>query len=400
MYQLKQADAEPQSTGTLIHDRSTKRFFVVFAGVFLFLLIIFAATVYWRERHHLAQAQHALDQLDWDKAADHLDHYLGLWPNDGGARLLAAQTARRRGQRREAEKHLDIAIHLSGVTSGIRLEQTLERAQEGDLGDVESNLGAKLKADDPQSLLILEALSRGYLSTLRMAQAMKTLDALLERRPDHYRALIWRGRAWELGSQMEKALEDYQRALSLSPNSVEARIQLASVLLRLARVREALGQYDYLCTIRPEDGELAVSRARACLDLHKIDEAREILDEVLRRQPDLVPALIERGRLAIRTGEASPAEAWLRRAVKGAPDNVEAHSVLGLCLDMQGKAEEASRVHARAQVLETFSAREEHLMWRIAERPQDPEPRYQLGILFLRAGREEEGQKWLRSARR
>jgi tetratricopeptide (TPR) repeat protein len=402
MSEALQADEKPGKAGFNLptRDRSRKRFLVVFACVLLLCLIVSAAIVYRREQHYLTQAQHALDQLDWDKAALDLDHYLKLWPKDAKAQMLAAQTARRRGRRLEAENHLHTAIQLGGITSDIRLEQALQHAQEGELAEVESLLRAKIEAKDPQSILILEALARGYLSTLRMAQSLKALNMLLERKPDHYHALIWRGRAWEVGSQTEKALKDYEQALVVYPNSMEARMGLAAALYRLGHAREAAGQYDYLCRIRPEDGELAVGKARSWLNLHEIDKAREILEEVLQRQPDLVAALVERGRIAIRTGEASSAETWLRRAVMAAPGDVDAHALLARCLELQGKDEEAARVQDRAGELNTFTAREDNLMSKIADEPQDPEPRYQLGMLLLKAGREEEGQRWLRSARK
>src|SRR6516164_606474 len=50
----------------------------------------------WASRQYDAAMQ-ALDRYDYEEAAVHLEKYLSIHPTDPDALLLAAQTARRRG---------------------------------------------------------------------------------------------------------------------------------------------------------------------------------------------------------------------------------------------------------------------------------------------------------------
>jgi tetratricopeptide (TPR) repeat protein len=349
-------------------------------------------------RYHFHAAQEAVKQLDFDQAQKHLDLCLKIWPDDTDTLFLAAQSARRRGAPEEADRYLSACEDLQGVTPSTALERSLQRAQEGDLSDVSGPLQALIQNNDPHTPLILEALTQGYLNTLHLTEAQQTVGVLLQRQPEHYRALLWRGRIWEYRNEYEEALKNYQQAVDLHPEFDQARMLLANMLARVGRVREAVGQYECLLRRQPGNVEVILGLARCRHDLHDLEQAKQLLDALLAEQPQLVRALTERGRLALRMGPPEEAEPWLRRAVAAAPHDRDAQFLLHLCLDMQGKTSEANQALARYHEIETDTTRAAALMNQVMSAPHDASLRFEIGTILLRNGDDEQGLRWLFSA--
>src|SRR5262249_44817678 len=144
------------------------------------------------------------------------------------------------------------------------------------------------------ALLILEALAKGYLNTFRWSDTMGCLDRLLAQQPAHVPALILRGKGWEGLRNPEKALESYQQAVDLDPESGEAQLGLAETLNRLGRPREAVSRYEFVRQRESGDATVLLGLARCHFDSAELAEAEQLLDALLARQPDHVTGLVER----------------------------------------------------------------------------------------------------------
>src|SRR5205823_3427042 len=162
-----------------------------------------------------------LDRHALDAAQRHLDLCLRVRPRSAAAHLLAARTARRRDDGDRAERHLQACLELGGMTEAVRLERLLLTAQQGDLKDGEGLLHGRTGADDPQAVLVLEALARAYVNRCLQLEALVALNLLLERAPQHPQALLMRARVWEALARNGRTerepntLADYEKALAL-----------------------------------------------------------------------------------------------------------------------------------------------------------------------------------------
>jgi tetratricopeptide (TPR) repeat protein len=349
-------------------------------------------------RHHFRAAEAALDRLDFDEAREHLDRCLRFSPEDPAAHLLAAQAARRAGALEDANRHLRAAGRLPGVNrDGLVLEQALLTSQRDGPGVVDALLNALLGGKGPEVPLVLEALAEANQAAGRRDEALACLDDLLRRRPGHHRALATRGRLWAELKQWDRAVADFRRSLDLRPEADGTRLRLAEALDRLGQTLEATGHYEWLRRRQPDRAEVVIGLARCRQDLAEVDEAELLLDAFLAREPRHPAALLERGRVALRKGQPEGAEAWFRRAVDGAPRDADAWRLLTLCLEAQGKAGDATACREQLTRLERDAAGEERWRTQITAAPDDPAPRYQLGMLLLGVGQEEEGLRWLSS---
>jgi tetratricopeptide (TPR) repeat protein len=333
-------------------------------------------------------------------AQAHLDACLEIRPNNPELRLLAARTARRRRAYDDAERHLAAAEALQGVVPATALERGLLLAQQGELAGVDGPLLSLVVNGHPDQPLILEALAQGFLEARRLLDARDCLNRLLELEPGHFQAYVWRGTVFEKLGRRAEALADYRQAVELVPASSEARLHLAETLYRLGCVREAAGHYEGVRAAEPGNPAVLLGLARCRADCGQLEEAGQVLDALLAEHPDMVPALVERGRLALHTGQADRAEQWLRTAVARAPYDRDAVSALHVCLEARGKAAEDRDCVARLRRLDADEERKSTLLSRVLASPHDPAFRYDLGMLLLRTGQEEEGVSWLQSALR
>jgi tetratricopeptide (TPR) repeat protein len=346
--------------------------------------------------HHQRAAQRALDAHQLPEARRHLEACLRVRPHSAEAHFLAARAARRDDDLAAATRHLEACDALQGVTPAGALEQALLRAQQFELSRVEADLRSLVESGHPDRTLILEALAKGYMKDDRIPLAIDCLDALLERETTHVPALLLRGRALESLRQTDEAHEDYQRAVELAPDSADARLRLADILAEQGEVRTAVAHYEYLRARPPTRPAAVLGLARCRLDLHELDEAERLLQGLLADEPDDVAAVAEWGRVVVRQGRAAEAESRLRTAVARAAHDRDACLVLHLCLDAQGKTDEAADCLRRLREIEDDQMHIGLLRLRLAQGEGDPiATRCEMGRLMLRNGRETEGVRVL-----
>jgi predicted Zn-dependent protease len=346
---------------------------------------------------HAAAAQHHLDD-----ARQHVQAYLLLWPRSADAHFLAAQVLRRAGAVDEAQRHLDECERLSGERSdALKLEGILLQVQQGDIpSDTERYLGERyLNRNAPETPLILEALAGGYFQQLALPAAVECLNRCLQEQPQNISARFLRGRTQERLNSVVEALDDYRQVLDLEPSHHDARLRLAELLLRAGQAEEAERHFAKLLRRSASDPAARLGLARCRYHAGQAEEARRCLDALLAENPRNLGALREQGRLALEAGSGAEAETCLRRALALDASDRETQHLLVQALQQQGKTEEASRERERSDRLATDLMRlQEILSGEMSRRPRDPALLSELGTLFLRYGKEEEGVRCLRRA--
>jgi tetratricopeptide (TPR) repeat protein len=372
------------------------------AGVLSLAVIVaagfFASRYVAAERHYRA-AEAALQRHDFKDAENHLAEYLKVWPSSSEAHFLAARTARRATAYDEADEHLKAAQRLGGVPEAIDLERALMRVQRGEFTkQLEDNLLYDLQNDHPDSVLILEALSRGYLRTYQLVKVEHCLKSWLEREPDSVQALLWMAEAHTYMQGNQRALEDYEKVLKIDPERDEARLQVAETLIRRHQAGEALPHFQRLHERQPRNVEVLVGLARCYRQLDKPQETAQSLEEALRLAPGNVDAQRERGRLAQDQGQVAEAVRWLRQVVAVAPYDREATFILAQSLQQLGKGDEAAAYFKKVDEIDSKIKHLEEVTRQIAKAPHDPALRHEAGKIFLESGQPIEGLRWLHSA--
>jgi tetratricopeptide (TPR) repeat protein len=358
----------------------TRGHFVRWLCILLLPVLAFAAYTGGREflrRRLLHTAEQAQAQRDFRRAGAHLQAYLKHWPDDTEAILLAAQTARRRGDFAEADKLLSRHAAKKGPRPPNLLEQDLLRLHQGDLHDANTVLAyARDHPDESATPLMLEAAFEGMLNSLlppfaadravvkqfddgTMAALARAVDDWLRQRTsptDQAQGLVWRGRLRRIQDDPDGALADFRRALALDEGNFQARLQLALLLLYEAP-EETERHLRRLRQQHPDELRLLLPYAAVGRILGRLNEAQQMLDDYLAAHPHDVAALLERGNLALDQQDYDAAVRWLRQAQGLAPNEPRTNFGLARCLRLTGQATEAQTYQERFERLQTEQMR-------------------------------------------
>jgi tetratricopeptide (TPR) repeat protein len=353
---------------------------------------------YWRARSHFHEAEAALTANRLEEARRHLDLCLEVWPKDAKAHFLAARTARRLGDGKGWQHHLDICKALGWDARQVRLEQTLMRVQRDGPAQDESYLLSLVESHDPDTTYILEALIQGFLKNHQLAKAYACAEMWLDREPDNPQAFYWRAMAQKDSLNFKPAMDDLQRAIEVDPDYREARLRLGELLLEQERPDEAVEQYEWLYARESENSEVTMGLVHCRVAQGRLEEAKELLDPLLHEHPRSPLVLGESGKLALKLGDPTAAEDLLRRSIALDAYDPEAVFAYSQALTQRGKPGEAKVWLEKHQQIRLDLERLAELNGEIVQHPEDPKPRCEIGMILLRTGREDKGIEWLRSA--
>src|SRR5262245_8799760 len=374
----------------------------------------------WGAESEWRAAQKAAKRHDFVQAARHIDTYLKAKPDNPEAHLLAAQVFRRAveprlggedddfanaksaqraasaGSFEKADQHLKDYKRLGGLPELLQEERYLLRAQQGNLKEIEGELWAWVEHDHPDTVLILEALAKGYVLAYRLQAATETLDRLLglEESPQ---TLSLRGWLAFRYNKYERAVELYRKVLELDPTNEEAELRLASILRISAKPQEALSHFERLQERRPKDREVAFGLAETYLALGR-PEARPIIDAWLAEEPHNPFAMLLRAEVEWKDRHVAEAETWVRKSLAKRCWDKEANKLLIQCLGQRGAKAELKEVQARLDSLEVEFGRLEDVTRLIVAAREDPKLRWEAAALLICTGQPKGGMRWLLSA--
>ena len=231
-------------------------------------------------------------------------------------------------------------LKAGGASEQGGLERGLQLVQTGDVSIAGGLYAFCTKhPEKPEVPFILEALAQGFLASNLPAAAVLSLDKWLETPlspADRSQGLVWRGQALDQLDQTREAIEDYRKAIELTPTQGEARLRLATILSD-SEPRPALEMFSQLDRESPGRLEVRLGIARCRRQLGELDEAAALIAPLLSEHPDDVAVVIEASKLALDRGRPTEAEPLLRHAIELAPRNRLAVSQLARCLKDQGK---------------------------------------------------------------
>jgi tetratricopeptide (TPR) repeat protein len=348
---------------------------------------------------HLNRGKAALDRDDPAEALRQFERCLETWTDSPEAHFLAARAARRAADLHAARRHLDEAARLGWARSAVEVEDALLRAKAGDLAGGVHVLLRAVHDNHPDTPEILPVLVPAFLAEFRLLAAASLTARWVEVSPQTPQAWAHHADVLERLGQKENAVASLRRLAELTPDDRQARLNLARLLIELRRDDgEAAGHLEWLAAADPKNPAVAVQLA-ACRELQgRTDEAATILDRLLADHPRDAAALHRRGRLELNHGRAEVAVGFLRRAAEVDPSDRELLYSLFLGLQRVGTPAEVREAEARWKQCEADLKRVGELGKVIATTPDDPNPRREIGELFLRNGRAPDGLRWLDSA--
>lgn len=354
------------------------------------------------------QLRRAKAELFEGRAEDALARLAPLeqrYPERADLAYLLAVANRRSGHTNAARTHLARASRLGWWSEDLLRQEDMVRFQSGDVAESEPRLAAVLTAGYPDSvaLEVYECLVKGYLSDMRLRQALICIDYWVAWRPDDLQPRLLRAEVFNFLRDPAREAAEYREILRIDPDYLKGRMKLGYLLLKANDPRAALEQHQRCRELAPDDSRVLVALAACRRQLGDLPEARELLERALREDIDdtlRAYALSELGQVALSQRAYAEAAEHLREALRLNPSDVALHYPLGVALSRLGHKEEANQLLQLSEKQRALASRFGDVVHSIGRIPESAELRREAGEVALDLGDREEAFRWLLSALR
>ncbi len=340
-------------------------------------------------------AQKTIASRDFSQAVVHLTTCLQSCPFNAETHFLMARTCRRAGWLKDWKTHLQEAAFLQWPMEQIDFEKQLQRAQIGDVWNVEDSLLEQLNNRPPEEPLILEALVNGLVLNDRLTDVVLLTTKWNEAFPEDWLPLIYRGNArLRLNGKTEDVIDDFKRVLELKPDDVEANLALAMVLANNGDVGRAFPHFKACRASMPDDPRVLFGIAYCQHSLGMNQEARVTLSQLLDKIKDHAAGCFLQAKIELAEDFREQAYQWLKKADRLSPKEVDVTNALMLVCRQLGRTEEAEEYRRSQEEIRARDAELDKLATALKSRPEDAALRFQLGMACLKLGRDLEATHW------
>ncbi len=186
-------------------------------------------------------------------------------------------------------------------------------------------------------------LLRGHLLGRRQrhAEALTDFEVAVQIEPDNVDALSGQLAALSSMGRVEDALTLLNRLLAARPDDPQWLHQRARVLTCLQRHEEAAADYERILAGAPKDAVARRELGIALYNCGRYPQAATQLDSALALAPRDVPALIARGLIAGQRGQHEDALRFMQYALAIDPHNLDARVECGVAFGLLQRLEEA-----------------------------------------------------------
>jgi choline-sulfatase len=174
--------------------------------------------------------------------------------------------------------------------------------------------------------------------------ALKALSGALDRDPNNVAMLTERARLFLRTGELDDARRDFQRCMTLDPDSATAFHGLAQIEIKGGNFDNALELAEIGSTKRGAFESLSVLKARALIGMERVDDATRFIDERLAEHPNDADLLGLRGDIYAHNGDFEKAEEYFRKAVAEDALHAPSRFLLAQLLKRNGRGPEAVAV--------------------------------------------------------
>ena len=349
--------------------------------------------------YHSARGKKLLVSGQVQPALEEFQTAFKLDPERAETHFWLARCFRKLGHIDQVRHHLDEALQL-GYSHPERLQHEwwFLQAQSGNMRDTEAHLNDLLRSSIDDGSEICDAFAQGYCLNLRFDAALLLLEAWQADHPSDYRPHFRRAQIYsENKFHAAKAEAAFRKALELNPDSSAIHRELGKTLLGLQRLDEAAKELRIATTIDQSDEAALLALAAALKEQKKLPAAADVARRLLDLNPRHERATILLADILLLTGDAEESLQLVTPLAELWPEDLKIQYTLASALKKVGRKSEAEE-HLKAYAeLETASQRIQELKTMLERNPDDPELRYEFGLLRLRHESRAEGVAWLQS---
>jgi protein O-mannosyl-transferase len=207
-------------------------------------------------------------------------------------------------------------------------------------------------AENPDCWMGYNNLGNALLQKGQVDKALEQFHKALGINPHYVAAHSNLGAALFQKGQVDDAVAQYKKALQINPYYAQANYNLGLALFQKGQVDDAVAQYKKALQINPYYPEAHNNLGNALLQKGQVDGALEQFQKALEINPNYVDAHNNLGVTLFQKGQVDDAVAQYKKAVEINPNYVNAHYNLGNALFRKGQLDEAIAQFQKAVEIE------------------------------------------------
>lgn len=320
------------------------------------------------------------------------------------------------GERAAAQDAVKDWLTLQGIQEGLAIRYGLFLAKHGQLLDAIDILEHARQAA-PASFPLAFNLAGVYGLNNDLALALQNYDLALSIDPNSIDAITRAAVTAERKGDLERSLSYWMRAKKLQAESPEILMGFGRVCLKMDLLEDAEISLTKAASLKPDDASYQYLLASVKVGKKQFDAAERLLDALVRKRPDDPQLQYALGSVLYLQGRLPEAASHLSESARLQPEQAASNYYLALIARDQGKDAEAMRIlenllqhypdHASSHetlgellmAAQRYPEAEMNLEKAVRLNPSSVKANYQLGLLLSRMGKKAEADKQLELAK-
>ena len=273
------------------------------------------------------------------------------------------------------------------------------------------------KGAGPPSYELAFNLAGAYLMKKDSARALEHYDAALSVIPDSLDALRLAAGVAERNGELERSLSYWLKAKKLVPADPVILLGFGRVCFKMDLLDDAEPALVTAASLKPGDIPYQYTLAAVKVGKRQYDEARSLLEPLVAAHPKDAPLRYALGTVLYTQGHLQEAAAHLDESIRLQPDQLPSYYYLALVRRDQGN--DGGAMALLAKLLDRYpdhaaasealglllmnaqrnDEAERHLRTAVQLNPKSVKANYQLGLLLARLGKKEEADRQLAHAK-
>jgi tetratricopeptide (TPR) repeat protein len=364
----------------------------------------------------LALASSEAERGNYQRSIDLVEPVLAVIKQSPDGLFVLATDFLKTGNRQAALALVEDWTRLAGVPQAWSSKFALLLAKEG-LVTGAIDILERAKQTSPPSYELAFNLGGTYLLGGNPARALEAYDVALSLEPNSVPALRQAAAIAERQNELERSLSYWLRARKLDANDPEILLGFGRVCLKMDLLEDAEPALVSAAGMRPDDPTYQYTLAAAKVGKRQFEAAQELLERLVQKQPRDPQLQYALGSVYYIEGRLADAAGHLAESVRLQPEQLASHYYLALVARDQGHDAEAIETleallrrypdHAAScealggllMSAQRYSEAEPNLRKAVALTPNSIKANYQLGLLLARMGKKDESDKQLALAK-
>jgi len=273
-----------------------------------------------------------------EEAVEVLETAVPSAQDDSSLLALIGQAATYSGDTEQGVDYLKKAKQARPDSASIRAELAKVYLRQGAYDSAIKELETISGKDIDKAKLLLVY---SYLRKDDFASARKTVQTMLDQTPDSPGWWTVSGAVEMIAGNRLKARADFNKALELQDDFVQARLNLAKMEFEDGRLNEAKNQFDAILSRNGENVSALMGMAQVAEQYGELQEALDWIEKARKVSEKALTPRVVLSRYYFKTGDYEKSLTIAKEAAANYPNNVEVNRLIAASLVQLGRSDEA-----------------------------------------------------------